>query len=115
MSCERYKEALTQAAGSETPLPSAVRGHLDACAHCQGLVEREHLLLATIDAGLRRRMTADVPPSLLPGLRARFTQETAGQRERVPVWVPIAAFAALVFGIAILQSIRHARQGLDGE
>ncbi|HLK05259.1 MAG TPA: hypothetical protein VKT53_12535 [Candidatus Acidoferrum sp.] len=107
MSCETYRESLTDAAVSGEFAP-ALRHHLTACTSCRSAFEREESLLVALDAGVRASVNASVPASLAARVRAEIVKEPAPHR---PVTLPWAfAVAALAAG-AILAAIYlpHAR------
>src|SRR5262249_39856398 len=115
MSCERYKKALTQAAGAETPLPGAVRDHLDACPRCQAAFAGERALFAAIDSGLRATANAPVPPAFLQRSHARLAQETRAARVGSLHWLHVAAAAtALIILMLPILRPRSAKQPAVG-
>jgi len=46
MLCEKYKEALVEAAASGATLPNALREHVQACEHCAAVLTGERALFA---------------------------------------------------------------------
>ena len=70
MPCEHNQDALSEAAASEAPLSNELRARLAECGPCREAFAREQALLAAIDSGLYTVANADVPPSLLPRVRA---------------------------------------------
>jgi hypothetical protein len=95
MSCENYREALTEAAATNSA-PSELRSHLDACASCRMAFAEEQQLFAAVDTGLRGSANAEVPASLLPRVRAQLGKRAVPQRSWVPAVAAIATAAALV-------------------
>ena len=107
MSCEHHKKALIRGAASAAPAPVDLREHIEVCISCRDLLEREQLLLASIDGGLRRMTTADVPPSLLPRIRASLVEDPGLHDERFPSWLVVAASMVLVVGIIVIQKLPY--------
>ncbi len=107
MFCEPYRQSLTEAACSGEVLPRELAAHLDGCNACSTAYAREQLLFAAIDRSLHVAANVDVPPSLVPRVRAQI--ETIPSKS---FWgVPSIAFAAgslalLIFGIAY-SLVRH--------
>src|SRR5262249_15641311 len=76
------------------------------CAECRSALAEEQALFAAIDSGLRTVANADVPPSLIPSVRARLNEHPAERRPwLVLVLAPVAA--ALVLGFFIVRSLRR--------
>ena len=95
MSCEAYQSALTEAAAG-APASPALRSHLVICANCRAALAAEEALLSSIDASLRVAANAEVPPSLIPSVRARLNEPASRKRWFLPVLVPAAAALVLV-------------------
>lgn len=98
MPCEEYREALIEMAANG-PMPDGLRFHLEACASCRETLQEEQELFAAVDSGVQRMANAEVPPSLLPRVRAGLDQEAS---ERWSFWpyavlAGAAACAALIF------------------
>jgi anti-sigma factor RsiW len=109
MPCKHYKEALIEAAAGGLDPRGELRAHLDACAPCRAAFEQEQSLFASIDAGLHVAANAEVPPSLLPRLRARMGEAAAPQRRWFQPWVFAAASVALVLAIFLFARPHHSR------
>jgi hypothetical protein len=107
MPCKHYKEALIEAAAGGLDPRGELRAHLDACAPCRAAFEQEQSLFASIDAGLHVAANAEVPPSLLPRLRARMGEAAAPQRRWFQPWVFAAASVALVLAIFLFARPHH--------
>jgi len=95
MLCEHYKNALIEAAASGAAPSGELREHLAECASCRAVFGQEQSLFAAIDTGLHAATDAKIPPSLLPGIRARL-DEVAMPRFR---WVQPLVFAST--GVAL--------------
>jgi len=106
MLCERYKEALTQAAASETPLQSAVRDHLDACPRCRAAFTSERALFAAIDTSLRGVANFETPFGFSERMRARVTEQSM-HRPAAGILTWALGFAAVVTVFAIVAGLSH--------
>jgi hypothetical protein len=106
MLCDHNKEGLIDAIAEGSPLPPHLRANVEACADCHEVVEREQLLAAAIQAGIRRSANAEVPPCFLSGLRVRLAQEPAPARPSrfLTKWVWATAAAALL--LAMMPGLR---------
>jgi len=107
MPCESYKAALVNAAASGAKPQGELRAHLDECAACRAAFAEEQSLFSSIDAGLRAAVTAEIPTSLLPRVRARLLEETPSRNRWVLAWAPAAASVALIFGFLFFRGVRH--------
>jgi hypothetical protein len=101
MSCERYRDALTDAAAGEAPA-SALEHHLVACEECRSDLARLRQALAAADASLAELALTE--PS--PALRARIREAVAGRPAepalRFRLTWPLAAAAVVAvaaFGV----------------
>jgi hypothetical protein len=99
MPCKPYKDALIEAAASGAEPQGELRDHLGVCLDCHATFEQEQALFASIDAGLQVNANADVPVSLLPGVRARLDKAAAPQRRWFQPVIFAAASVALAFAI----------------
>jgi len=99
MVCERYKEALTDAAlGALDPQREAgLVAHLAGCALCRGALEDERRLSVAIDRGVAASLAAEPSPGFAVGVRRRLEDEPRPVRPWLSDWIPIAvgALAAL--------------------
>jgi hypothetical protein len=107
MPCENYKNALIEAAASGTEPQSELRAHLAACAPCRTAFAEEQALFASIDAGLRQSVSAEVPASLLPRVRARISEETMPQRSWFTNWLTVASAAAIIAALFVARVVWH--------
>ena len=99
MPCQHYKNALIEAAASDTHPQGELRAHLDVCLDCRAAFAREQSLFASINTGLHVTANAEVPASLLPRVRARLNEEIAPQRRWIQPMTFAAASVALAFVI----------------
>jgi len=93
MSCETYRESLTDAAVSGEFAP-ALRHHLTACTSCRSAFEWEEALLIALDAGVRASMNAKVPASLAARVRAEIATEPVPRPRATLPWTFAAAVLA---------------------
>src|SRR6267142_1283250 len=68
MLCDKYKEALIEAAASGAALPGGLREHVEVCAICGARLAAERTLFAAIDGGLDKAANAKVRSSFLPNV-----------------------------------------------
>jgi hypothetical protein len=102
MLCDKYKEALIEAAASGTALPIPVRGHVDACEGCRTMLAGEQTLFAAVDAGLHRAANAKVRSCFLPKVKANLAAETVPARNPIPRWAFVCATGVLALAAAFL-------------
>jgi hypothetical protein len=113
MLCDKYKEALMEAAANGGALSNSLREHVETCAHCGAKLAAEQALFTAVDFNVRRSANAELPDSLLPSIRSRLTEERTIRRSSSPAWVAIAASAALIFLTVMATRDRHAGAVLD--
>jgi anti-sigma factor RsiW len=82
MPCEHFQDALIEAAATRAEPQGEVRVHLQNCAACQAAFEQEQSLFASIDAGVRVVANAEVPPSLMPRVRAALDEMVCARGRR---------------------------------
>jgi hypothetical protein len=107
MPCEHYKDALIEATATGADPQGELRAHLAACDDCRATLEQEQFLFTAIDSGLRTTANAEVPPSLLPRVRAALDEVTTSGRGWTANWLALGAVAALVVVIFGAYSIRR--------
>jgi len=109
MPCEHYKDALTEAAATGVGPQGALRAHLTACDSCRAAFEQEQSLFTAIDSGLHAAANAEVPPSLLPRVRAGLDEVAVAPPPR---WLQPLVFAsagvALAFVVFLIARPYHA-------
>jgi hypothetical protein len=94
MLCDKYKEALSEAAASGTALPIPVREHVDTCAHCGATLAAQQVLFTLVDAGLRSRTNVGVPSNFEQRVRAALQVQVSGGRRRFSSLFAIGSMAA---------------------
>jgi hypothetical protein len=97
MPCEHYQDALAAAAATGSNPQGELRSHLDACPSCRAAFDQEVSLFAAIDSGLNFVANQNVPPSLLPRVRASIAESPAPARR----WLPRYAFAAITATVVL--------------
>jgi hypothetical protein len=107
MPCEHYQDALVEAAATGAEPQGELRAHLTACAACRAAFAEEQSLFSSIDAGLHATANAELPPSLLPRVRARLLDETPSRKRWIPAWAAVAASVALFIGFLSLRGVRN--------
>jgi len=115
MLCDKYKEALIEAAASGAALPIALREHMAACAHCAATLAGERALFAAVDAGLQKAANAKVRSSFLPNVKAKLATETVPTRNPIPAWGLVCATGALALAVAFLSLPRGAHDKANTE
>ena len=108
MPCEHYKNALVEAIASGAEPQGELRAHLAACASCRAAYAEEQSLFAAIDSGLRSAANTDVPPSLLPRVRAGLDEAVAPQRRWMQPLIFASASMAMVVLIFLMVRPHHA-------
>lgn len=107
MFCEPYRQPLTEAACSGEVLPRELAAHLDGCNACATAYAREQVLFAAIDHALHVAVNSDVPPSLVPGVRAQIQTTTRNSFWRLPsIAIATGGLALLIFGFGYAW-VRH--------
>jgi len=108
MLCDKYKEALIEAAASGAALPGGLREHVEVCAICGARLACERNLFAAVDAGLHRAANSKVRSSFLPNVKANVATETIPTRNPIPGRAFVCATAALALAVAFLSAPRGA-------
>jgi hypothetical protein len=113
MLCDKYKEALTEAAASGAALPIPVREHVDTCAHCGATLAAQQALFTLVDAGLHSRTNVGVPSNFEQRVRAALQiQVSRGRRPYSSVFAIgwMAAAAALVLAFSLTHNPNKGRK-----
>jgi hypothetical protein len=111
MPCENYREALTEAAATDSAPSRDLRSHLDVCASCRAAFTEDLQLFSAIDSGLRVTANAVAPASLLPRVRAQLTERPASRRTWFPVIASVGVAVALVVAFVLVR--KSARDGVE--
>ena len=114
MPCEKFHDAIAEAAAGRVQLQKELRSHLEGCGACSAAFAFEQSLYASIDSGVRAVANSEVPSSLLPIVRVRLRDEAIPERGRIFSWPSLVggtlAACALVLTVAVWQS-RNGREG----
>jgi hypothetical protein len=100
MLCDKYKEALTEAASS-TALPDVLREHLETCAYCRASLVSQRTLFAAVDAGLHKAANAKARSSFHTNVKANLTA-LAVTHNPIPARALVCATGALALAAAFL-------------
>jgi anti-sigma factor RsiW len=111
MPCEHYKDALVEAAATGAEPKGELRAHLAACASCRAAFANEQSLFVSIDAGLHASANADVPPSLLPRVRAALEEISVPERTWLSNSFVLATAATAALALSFTLAIRHTGSG----
>jgi hypothetical protein len=96
MKCEKHQGKILETLAAGGVFPGELSTHCQACPACRNFYEQQAGLFRSIDAGLQAIVNHEVPPSLLPGVRARFDELTVPHRAWVSHWSFSAALAVVV-------------------
>lgn len=111
MNCERYKNALLDAAATNQKL--GVARHLERCPRCRMALQGERELLSRIDTALRARVNEDPQASFLAQVKVQVAKETLADAGPSPLWSVTGAALALAL-IAMIYPLVNARQPRTG-
>jgi hypothetical protein len=100
MLCEKYNEALIEAAVSGDELAPDVSAHVTACTSCAAELVQQRSLVAAIDGNVSRQMNAAVPATMLQRLDARLAQQP--QPKRTPRFAQIFAGSLATLAVAAI-------------
>jgi hypothetical protein len=103
MPCEHYKDALIETAASGSAPSGELRAHLVECDSCRAAFDEEQSLFAAMDSSLHAAANNEVPPSLLPRVRAGLDEVAVANPRWSSSWFALtgAAMAAVVLFFAI--------------
>jgi hypothetical protein len=113
MNCDRYKNALLDAAASHEEPGDKLAHHLEVCAQCRAAFRTEQELLSRIDDAIRTRVNEDPRPGFLAQIRSQLSRVPHAQPESNPVWAVAAAALALVL-VVVYPMINLRQPGLQG-
>lgn len=102
MFCESYREALSEAVLRGGELPREAQEHVAGCGKCRRAWAEERVLLGMIDGGLQEMVNAEVPPSLVAGVRARVAQGLPARAWSWSKWAYGAAAVMLAVTVLLL-------------
>ena len=108
MPCQHYKDALIDVAASGAAPQGELRAHLAECASCRAAFDGEQSLFAAIDSGLYSAASTEVPPSLLPRVRAQLDEVVVPRFRCLQPLVFASASVALAFVVFLMARPHHA-------
>jgi hypothetical protein len=115
MLCDKYKEALTEAAASGTALPRSLLAHLGACAACHAFLATQQALFTFVDNGLRSRANVAMPSKFDHRIRAALQIQVSPAR-RGQSWAfafgSIAVAAAVLLAILLTQNLKQDQRAM---
>jgi len=107
MNCQQcQKRMLESLAAGEAQLAQELAAHQQCCPSCRPYYEMQLRLFRSMDAGLQAMANEEIPPSLVPAVRARLEQHPVPGHAWLPSWslALVAAVAMLAVGISY---VRH--------
>jgi len=113
MLCEKYKDALIEAAVTGAELSPSVRAHVEACASCTDELAQQRSLVAAIDASVSRQMNAPVPAAMPQRLDASFAQKPQPKHASRFAQIFAGAFATLLAAAAVFIAIPRNKTQID--
>jgi hypothetical protein len=115
MLCDKYKDALIEAAASGAALPSYIREHVDVCVRCQRVFAARQAVFAAVDMRLHTISNVELPSSFLPGLKAKLAAETSPSRTWSHNWAFVSAAGAVVLAVGLAGLPRDQRKQIRAE
>jgi hypothetical protein len=102
MTCEKYRDALIDAAAGEPP-DRALADHLEACTPCRATQTREQDLFTAIDDALRASMSETPRAGFLAKVHAQIADEAQKQdAHKQSGWIPMWAWAGAAAALALV-------------
>ena len=102
MLCDKYKEALIEAAASGAALPIPVREHVDVCGRCRATLATQQTIFSAIDAGLHSRTNLEVPANFDHRVRAALELQASRKERR---YSSVFAFGSLAAAAVVAMAI----------
>ena len=101
MNCRQCQKRILDAfAAAEAAPPDVVVEHKQNCGACQAYYELQASFFRRLEEGIKVMANEEVPPSLVPRVKARLTQELPSASAWAPAWA-MAAVAAAVLAAAL--------------
>ena len=101
MNCRQCQKRILDAfAAAEAAPPDVVVEHKQNCGACQAYYELQASFFRRLEEGIKVMANEEVPPSLVPRVKARLTRELPSASAWAPVW-GMAAVAAAVLAAAL--------------
>jgi hypothetical protein len=105
MACERFRDALSDAAAGVPALP-ALEAHLTACEACRAELETLRRVLAAADAELGGLLSAAPSPDFAARIRAAVSEAPSAPAWRPGFWLTLAGAAAAMLVVVGLFALR---------
>ncbi len=112
MNCKQCQEKIVESlAAGAAQLSREAFDHQQTCPVCREFHDAQASLFRSMDACLHAMVNQAIPPSLLPGVRARLSQEQVAGRGLISHWsfAVVAATALLAAGVGF---VRHRSESL---
>ena len=101
MNCRQCQKRILDAfAAAEAVPPDVVVEHKQNCGACQAYYELQASFFRRLEEGIKVMANEEVPPSLVPRVKARLTQELPSASAWAPAW-GMAAVAAAVLAASL--------------
>ena len=114
MNCERIRENLVNSLAAGESAPSGgLALHIRSCDGCRSFYENQANLLRSVDAGVRAMVNQEMPVSMLPGFRARLSQQAEPRRSWIPAWGIVSAVVAVAAVAVLTFALSRPRQPLE--
>ena len=112
MNCKQCQEKILESlVAGAAQLSGEVFDHKQTCPVCREFQDAQASLFRSMDAGLHALVNQSIPHSLLPGVRARLSQEQVAGRGWISHWgfavVTAVAFVAVSVGYVRHRSENH--------
>ena len=107
MNCRQYQKRILDAfAAAEAAPPDVVVEHKQNCGACQAYYELQAGFFRRLEEGIKVMANEEVPPSLVPRVKARLTHELPSASAWAPAW-GMAAVAAAVLAASLGSAFLH--------
>jgi len=107
MTCEKYKDALIDAAAGE-PIDRRLADHLERCTPCRATLTHEQDLFTAIDDALRARMSETPRAGFLSRVHTQIAHEGQDQdAQKQSGWNPMWAWAGAAALALVVVVIAH--------
>lgn len=107
MNCRQCQKRILDAfAAAEAAPPDVVVEHKQNCGPCQAYYELQAGFFRRLEEGIKVMANEEVPPSLVPRVKARLTQELPSASAWAPAW-GMAAVAAAVLAASLGSAFLH--------
>ena len=96
MNCDRYKNALLEAAATNEKLDAKLANHAAHCPKCYATLHSHRDLFSQIDTALRAHVNEDLRPGFLARVRGQLSKEAPTRGGSDPAWPAVGAALALL-------------------